>query len=236
MTTTTSFLRKGALAYIGLYGTAFDRAQTRFVQLQTARKRLVNSVAAQGENIEGFAGTRFKTASTLFTKTYACGMARTRKLLPNSARSQITHLEAEIAELNDILAGLKGKEKSTKAKTVKTKTVKTAAIPADKYAKYLDGVRKYDAKASADIVRKIVNHCGISLASRDGKFVACTDEAERNTVRDSWLKKKLGLKGTDATLDTKVLGVCETMKKDRLKSRVTFYYLLAKAEGKLTAL
>jgi len=47
-------------------------------------------------------------------------------------------------------------------------------------------------------VKKIVDHCGIALQSRDGLFVACSDETERNTVRDSWLIKKLGLTGEAA--------------------------------------
>ncbi len=244
MTTTTSILRKGALAYIGLYGTAFDRAQARFSQLQSVRKTLVNTLANQGETLEGYAGTGFKSASDVFMKTYACGAARTRKFLPQSARTQITKLESEIAELNVILAGLKKTAKTTKttkAKPAKAKAAKKAAVktivktkaPEDKYAAYYEAVCTYDADASKEIVRKIVNHCGIALSSRDGKFVACTDEAERHTVRDSWLKKKLGLEASNEVLDTKVMSVCETMKADRMKNRVTFYYLLAKNEDML---
>lgn len=102
-----------------------------------------------------------------------------------------------------------------------------------RHVPYWEAVKKYDAKADEDVVRKIVNYCGISLNSRDGKFVACTDEEERITVRDGFLKKKLKLKGDDADLDAKVLAVCEQMKKDRLKNRVIFYYLLAQNEKML---
>ncbi|MEE9272217.1 MAG: DUF2853 family protein [Robiginitomaculum sp.] len=94
-------------------------------------------------------------------------------------------------------------------------------------------MKKYDKKADEDVVRKIVNYCGIALNSRDGKFVACTDEEERNTVRDGFIKKKLALKGKDEELDEKVMAVCEQMKKDRFKNRVVFYYLLAQNENKL---
>lgn len=113
---------------------------------------------------------------------------------------------------------------------------KKAAAKKDEVARhvpYWEAVQKYDAKADEDVVRKIVNYCGISLSSRDGKFVACTDETERNTVRDGFIKKKLGLKGDDADLDAKVMAVCEQMKKDRLKNRVIFYYLLAQNENML---
>ena len=105
-----------------------------------------------------------------------------------------------------------------------------------RHIKYFETVKKYDADASEDIVKKIVNHLGIALNSKDASLVACSDETERNTVRDSWLKKKLELTGDDEALDAKVMAVCETMKDDRNKCRVTFYYLLAKAEDKLGAL
>lgn len=105
-----------------------------------------------------------------------------------------------------------------------------------RHIKYFETVKKYDADAAEDVVKKIVNHLGIALNSKDASLVACSDETERNTVRDSWLKKKLGLEADDAALDAKVMAVCETMKDDRNKCRVAFYYLLAKAEDKLAAL
>ena len=97
-------------------------------------------------------------------------------------------------------------------------------------------VKTYDADADEDIIKKIVNHLGIALNSKDASLVACSDETERDTVRDSWLKKKLELTGDDADLDAKVMAVCETMKDDKNKSRVTFYYLLAKNEDMLASL
>ncbi len=134
------------------------------------------------------------------------------------------------------------KEAAPKAKAAPKKAAPKKAAPKKAAAKkeetarhipYWEAVQGYDAKADEDVVRKIVNYCGISLNSRDGKFVACTDETERNTVRDGFLKKKLGLKGDDAELDAKVMAVCEQMKKDRLKNRVIFYYLLAQNEKML---
>ena len=133
-------------------------------------------------------------------------------------------------------------KKATPKKVAETKpAVKKPAVkkPAakkgdvERHIPYWEAVQKYDSKADEDVVRKIVNYCGISLNSRDGKFVACTDETERNTVRDGFMKKKLGLKGDDANLDAKVMAVCEHMKKDRLKNRVIFYYLLAQNEKML---
>lgn len=96
-------------------------------------------------------------------------------------------------------------------------------------------VKKYVPNADDAAIKGIVRHCGIALQKRDSSFVSCTDKAERDRVRDGFLKKKLALTDSDADLDKAVLGVCERMKADRDKSRVTFYYLLAEQYGKLTA-
>jgi len=72
-------------------------------------------------------------------------------------------------------------------------------------ADYIENVRKYDSGATEAVVQKVVNYCGIALRSKDASLVGCSDETEKNRIRD-----------------------------DRMKSRVTFYYLLAKNAGKLS--
>ena len=94
-------------------------------------------------------------------------------------------------------------------------------------------VKKYASNADDLAIKGIVRHCGIALHNRDGSFVACTDKAERDRVRDSFLKKKLALGESDADLDKAVMDVCQKMHADRDKSRVAFYYLLAEKYGKL---
>lgn len=69
------------------------------------------------------------------------------------------------------------------------------------------------------------------LSQSDTKYVACSDPAECDRVRDNFLKKKLGLGSAD--LDGSIKAVCQAMKADRTKSRLTFYYLLAEHHGKL---
>ncbi len=106
----------------------------------------------------------------------------------------------------------------------------------DKHIPYFKNItEKYDAKADEAVVMTITKYLGASLNNRDAKYVSCTDETERQTVRDAFLKKKLGLKDENDVLDAKVMAVCDEMKaaKQRMKDRVTFYYLLAKNEGKL---
>jgi len=98
-------------------------------------------------------------------------------------------------------------------------------------------VKKYAPTFDAAAVTGIVNHLGIALRekSKDASYVACHDQVERDRVRDHFLKKKLGLTASDAELDQAIQAVCERMKAERDKSRVTFYYLLAEKYGKLPA-
>ena len=58
---------------------------------------------------------------------------------------------------------------------------------------WLADVRIYDVGADGNVVNAIANYCGIALQSRDGQLVAMADPKECETVRESFLKKKLGL-------------------------------------------
>ena len=97
---------------------------------------------------------------------------------------------------------------------------------------YLADVRKYDALADPEIVGRIVKHLGVALHNRDSSLVACSDVSERERVREKWCEKKLGYKDADRA-DSTIDLVCQTMARDNSKSRVTFYYLVAKHLGKL---
>jgi len=101
---------------------------------------------------------------------------------------------------------------------------------------YLAEVKRYAANADENAVAGIVKHLGIALKSADAALVSCSSKDELATVRDSWLKRKLALADADDVLDKSVKEVCEKMKADKNKQRVTFYYLLAEKHGKLASL
>jgi hypothetical protein len=101
---------------------------------------------------------------------------------------------------------------------------------------YITGIQKYTSSVDAEAVAGIVRHLGIALKRRDATFVASTDPEELKRVRESWLKKKLGLTESDAELDKAIGTVVTKMKADRMKERVTVYYLLAEHFHKLGAL
>jgi len=92
--------------------------------------------------------------------------------------------------------------------------------------------REYDADVDPGVVTKIEKHLGASLSNKDSKYVACSDETELETIVTGFMKKKMGVEDKDVAME-KVKAVCVTMKPTRMKNRVTFYYLLAKNEGKL---
>ena len=95
-------------------------------------------------------------------------------------------------------------------------------------------VKKYVPAANEAAIAGIVKHLGVALQSRDASFVACDDKVERDRVRESFLKKKLGLAESDVGLDKSIVEICQKMHGDRDKSRVAFYYMLAEKYGKLS--
>ena len=101
---------------------------------------------------------------------------------------------------------------------------------------YVDDIKRYQPSVNEKVVAAIVKHLGIALKSHDASLVSCSSKDELARVRDSWLKKKLALTDDDAKLDKAISDVCATMKADRQKSRVTFYYLIAEKFGKLGVL
>ncbi len=94
-------------------------------------------------------------------------------------------------------------------------------------------VKKYAPGADDAVIAGIVRHCGIALRSRDAALVSFTDPEELTTVRESFCKKKLGLTDPDDVLDAAIAQVGQRMSDTTLRNRVTVYYLLAEAFGKL---
>jgi large subunit ribosomal protein L15 len=125
------------------------------------------------------------------------------------------------------------KEAAKKAEPKKAPAKKAAAKKDDAaVSDYLAPTQEYDKKADNEIVTKIEKYLGASLKNRDAKYVSCSDETELDTIVKGFMKKKMGVDDKDAAME-KVKAVCEQMKPTRMKNRVTFYYLLAKNEGKL---
>jgi len=91
---------------------------------------------------------------------------------------------------------------------------------------YMADVHRYDSSASEDAITTIVNYLGVALLNKDASLVSCSDESERNRVRDGYCAKKLGMSTADA--EAAIEAVCQQMSGDKFKKRVTFYHLLTK--------
>ena len=95
-------------------------------------------------------------------------------------------------------------------------------------------IKKYaKGPVNETAVKHLARTYALVMSKPDAKYVSCSDPAELATVRENFLKKKLGL---TEDLDAAIKAVCTTMKPDRTKSRLTFYYLLAEHFEKLDVL
>lgn len=92
---------------------------------------------------------------------------------------------------------------------------------------------KYATKLNTAALDGMGKNYALVLSNKDSQYVACGDETERATVRENFLKKKLGLTNPNTELDAAIEAVCVTMKEDRFKSRLAMYYLLADKYDKL---
>lgn len=120
--------RKGARAYLGLFGMAYDRAQMRAEQVRTATDGLFDTLVAKGEIIEGKAVVFAKDAQAKATTRYVDTSAKVRSVLPTSANDRVSELEAKITALNKKIAALSKKAvKPAKKASMKTAKTKKAA-------------------------------------------------------------------------------------------------------------
>ena len=95
----------------------------------------------------------------------------------------------------------------------------------------LESVQRFDADAKQTTVDNIIKHLGIAMQTADGQTVAASDQKELDQIRDGFCKKRLDL---EPDVAEKLIGeVLELLKHDSAKSRITFYYMLAKKAGKL---
>ncbi|HNZ55883.1 MAG TPA: DUF2853 family protein [Methylophilaceae bacterium] len=94
-------------------------------------------------------------------------------------------------------------------------------------------VAKYVKNLNTAALDGLAKNYALVLSNKDSQYVAATDESERITVRENFLKKKLGLTNSDAELDAAVEAVGAVLKDEHFKSRLAYYYILAEKYNKL---
>ena len=88
--------------------------------------------------------------------------------------------------------------------------------------------KKLNLSITDDLISKVAIGLGPVLYNKDTATVACGQPKELDTVKNNFLKKKLGLTHDDAELDAAIKEVCEKLgTSNRSKYRVHFYALLA---------
>jgi hypothetical protein len=99
----------------------------------------------------------------------------------------------------------------------------------DLIARYAEDLRnKCGMEPDMDLLTKVTIGCGPSIYNADAATVAATQPDEIETVKKSFLIKKLGLKdGPD--LDAAIASAIETYgRSERNKYRAVIYYMLTK--------
>lgn len=100
-------------------------------------------------------------------------------------------------------------------------------------ADHAAAIKKYVPNVNEAAMAGLLRTYALVLSKPDAATVAMSDKGERETVKNNFLKKKLGLTNEDqweAALDEVAL----TMKGDNHKSRAAVYYLLAEKFDKLS--
>ncbi|MEJ5997917.1 DUF2853 family protein [Corynebacterium sp. H130] len=98
---------------------------------------------------------------------------------------------------------------------------------------WIEDVKKYAPKADDAVLESMLKTYRLTLSNADAAYVSFSDEEELKTVRENFLKKKLGLTESDEKLDEAIKAVGEKMKDGSKNGRLAVYYLLAEKFGKL---
>ena len=118
---TTSAIRKGTLAYLGLYGFAAERATKRAEQVKafyaTATDGLLEDLIARGEKVEKLAVGTALTAQKRAVETFETTTDKVKGVVPFGANDRVEELEAEIKTLNKKISALSKKAKTPAKKT-----------------------------------------------------------------------------------------------------------------------
>ena len=97
--------------------------------------------------------------------------------------------------------------------------------------KYKGAMSEIGATADEALLTAVAKGLGPSIYLKDASMVSCTEQGEKDRVKNNFLIKKMGL--TDGpNLDAAVNAVCDKMgSSNRSKHRAVFYYLLVKQLG-----
>ena len=162
------------------------------------------------------------------SKAVAASKTKKDKKAQASKKKPETTKKAKVAKTIETL----NKSKATP----KTKSAPRGAQKAAKIALYIKDIKKHYGTVDEEFVAIIVKNLGPSIYKKDAELVSCSNPKELDTVRKSFLMKKLGIDASIGVLNAAIQDVCTELKGVRNKYRATFYYALAKKFKKESAL
>lgn len=95
----------------------------------------------------------------------------------------------------------------------------------------LEDITTYAPDADATVIAAMEKTYALALRNADARLVSFSDPEELKTVRENFVKGKLGVTDSDADIDAAIAAVGERV--PGRKQRLTVYYLLAEHYGKL---
>jgi len=97
----------------------------------------------------------------------------------------------------------------------------------------VETAKEVDKGISEDLMRTVCKYLGPNLYNKDASLVAYSDKDELGRIRDNFVKKKLGVKDSDAEIDAAIKAVGEKYGMSvRNKKRAVVYACLMKHYGK----
>ncbi|WP_455478199.1 DUF2853 family protein [Bartonella sp. B10] len=97
----------------------------------------------------------------------------------------------------------------------------------------LADIKLYDPNPDEDAIKRLSHRLTLVMGKQDASLVATSDPKELERV-EKWVQNVLGTDEQSAKIA--VSKVTDIMSENRRKSRMTFYYLVAKQLGKLDKL
>ncbi len=91
----------------------------------------------------------------------------------------------------------------------------------------IEEAKKLNLNISDDLIKKVTVGLGPSIYNKDSASVACGQPKELETVKNNFLKKKLGLELSDEELNKAIKEVCEQLGSSNGKKTGTYVALLA---------
>ena len=95
----------------------------------------------------------------------------------------------------------------------------------------LEDISKYVSHPNEAAIAAMEKTYALALSNADARQVSFSDPAELKTVRENFVKGKLGVADSDSDIDAAIKAVGERVPGH--KQRLTVYYLLADHYGKL---